>query len=61
MSRLLGASGFVAALIYATTPAIADPISGYVNADGTVAVTSSLYTVAHVRSGTYEIDFATAM
>jgi hypothetical protein len=42
-------------------PAYADPISGYVYANGTVAVPSSLYTVTHPERGSYTITFTTPM
>jgi hypothetical protein len=51
----------LAALCLLTTPACADPISGYVHADGTVAIPSSLYTVAHLGKGHYLITFTTPM
>jgi hypothetical protein len=45
------------AICVLATPACADPISGYVHADGTVAIPSSLYTVTHTRRGSYNIKF----
>jgi hypothetical protein len=41
--------------------AIADPISGYVRADGTPLIASSLYTVSHPESGHYTISFASPL
>ena len=42
-------------------PASADIVSGYVNADGTVRLKSSLYTVSHPDRGKYIITFATPL
>jgi hypothetical protein len=51
----------LAALCLLTTPVCADPISGYVNANGTVAIPSSLYTVLHPKQGHYSIVFTAQM
>ncbi len=51
----------LAALSLLTTPVCADPISGYVHADGTVTVRSALYHVSHHGVGRYTIKFATPM
>lgn len=42
-------------------PAYADPVSGYVNPDGTPAIPSALYTVTHPKTGHYIITFTTPM
>ena len=47
-------ASFLSAL---ATSAVADPISGYVHADGTVGIPSSLYTVTHTGRGHYVIKF----
>jgi len=49
----------LAALCLLAAPACADPISGYVKADGTPLIVSSLYTVTHTRRGLYKITFTT--
>jgi hypothetical protein len=49
----------LAALCLLATPACADPISGYVKANGTVSVPSSLYSVTHKKPGHYLITFTT--
>jgi len=54
-------AGLAALCLLVATPAYADPISGYVHADGTVAVPSSLYTVTHTRQGRYAIKFTNPM
>ncbi|MBV9990711.1 MAG: hypothetical protein JOZ72_05395 [Alphaproteobacteria bacterium] len=47
--------------LLAAAPACADPITGLVGRDGSVAVSSSLYTVSHIGPGHYVITFATPM
>jgi hypothetical protein len=49
----------LAALCLLAAPACADPISGYVHANGRVAIPSSLYTVTHPERGMYTITFTT--
>lgn len=49
------------ALCLLSVPACADPISGYVKADGTPLITSSLYIVEHPTAGRYKIIFATPL
>jgi hypothetical protein len=51
----------MAALWFLSVPAYGDPISGYVYADGTAAVPSSLYSVSHPKEGVYIITFTSPM
>jgi hypothetical protein len=51
----------VALGLLTTAPAYADPISGLVQADGSVAYQSSLYTVTHLGTGRYLIAFTNPM
>lgn len=56
--RLVIISAFAALL---ASGAHADPVSGYVNADGSLMKLSSQYTVIHSGLGHYRIEFATPM
>ncbi len=51
----------LAVLCLVAAPASADPISGYVKADGTVAIPSSLYAVTHQGVGRYKIVFTPSL
>lgn len=52
---------FALLLLALATPTFADPISGYVHADGTVVIPSSLYTIQHPKRGNYTIVFTTPL
>lgn len=51
----------VFSLLISGSVALADPISGYVKADGTPIIPSSLYTVLHPRTSHYTIVFTNPM